>query len=74
MGHTYVSLKHIIQHALANDCKIDDIYSEPLMNGVTSLNESSFCAELYKKFPPRKDTVEILLTRWSDDFEPYNVK
>ena len=74
MGHSYVSLKHIIQDALANDCKIDDIYSKPLMNGVTSLNESSFCAELHKKFPPRKNTVDILLTRWSDDFEPYNVK
>ena len=29
MGHSYVSLKHIIQDALANDCKIADIYSEP---------------------------------------------
>ena len=74
MGHSYVSLKHIIQDALANDCKFEDIYSKPPLHGVTSLNESSFCAELNKKFPSRKNTIDILLTRWSDDFEPYNIK
>ena len=73
-GHSYVSLKQIIQHCLANDCQFEDIYSEPQTNEVTALNESSFCKELKNQFPTRRNTVDMLLTSWSDDFEPYNIK
>ena len=27
-----------------------------------------------KKNPPKTNTIDFLLTCWSDDFEPYNIK
>ena len=73
-GHSYVPLKEIIQDALANDTKYDPIFSSPTSDRVSMLNESAFCQNLFEHFHPRENTIDILLTRWSDDFEPYNIK
>ena len=73
-GHSYVSLKDIIQDSLANDNKFEPIYNPPTTDAITCLNESSFCQDLDRKFSPNNDTIDLLLMRWSDDYDPYNVK
>ena len=73
-GHSYISLNEIIQDALANDNDFEPVYSPPSNKEISRLNESAFCEDLIKKFPPDNDTIDLLLTRWSDNFEPYNVK
>ena len=67
-------MNEIIQDALANDNDFEPIYSPPSNKEISRLNESAFCEDPIKKFPPDNDTIDLLLTRWSDDFEPYNVK
>ena len=73
-GHSYVPLNQIIQDALANDCSFDPIYKAPESGYIHDLNESPFCHELSKSFPKRENTIDLLMTRWSDDFEPFNIK
>ena len=73
-GHSYVSLKEIVQDSLANGYDFEPIFSDPLSDEVSNLNQSLFCKKLREKYPPQLNTVDILLTTWSDDFEPYNVK
>ena len=73
-GHSYVSIKQIVQDALANHIEIDDIYAPPIENEIRYLNNSLFCKKLAERQRPKNKTIDILITTWSDDFEPNNVK
>ena len=73
-GHSYVPLEEIFQDALANNCQFEKIYSPPNGFEITCLNESKTCERIYECYPKQRDTVDLIITRWSDDFEPYNIK
>ena len=78
-GHSYVSLTEIVQDCLANDvsyCDLSSCSDEYDENNVSHICDSKYVKNLVSRVksnnPP--ETKHIMIVRWSDDFEPNNVK
>ena len=74
IGYSYISLKEIIQDALTNSCTFKSMFLPPPNKKISCLNESMLCKNLNNIFLRVDNTVDFLITRWSDDFKPCNIK
>ena len=63
-----------MQDILANGVEFDDVYIPPVDNETRYLNNSLFCQKLVEQYPRKNKTIDLLITTWSDDFEPNNIK
>ena len=73
-GHSHIPLKKIIQDVLANSCTFESIFSPPQNKKIPCLNKSVLCKNLNNQFLCVGNTVDFLITRWSDYFKRYNIK
>ena len=80
-GHSYVPISEVIQDCLANDNPICDlknvskIYNEEEVQHIwDSKNVKSIVNLIDDSHHDSNETIHIMIVRWSDDFEPNNIK
>ena len=81
-GHSYVPLSEIIQDSLANDnpiCDLKTISKEYNENEVKNIWDSKNVKSIINSIDDShhdhsNETIHIMIVRWSDDFEPNNIK
>ena len=81
-NHSYVPMNEIIQDCLANSnpvCYLRTCSSKYNPNNVKHIWESKFVTDLIKEInstpeDPDNPVLHLMLLRWSDDFEPNNIK
>lgn len=80
-GHSYVPVSEIVQDCLANDNPICDlknvsnVYNEAEVQHIwDSKNVKSIINSINMSHNDSDETIHIMIVRWSDDFEPNNIK
>lgn len=81
-GHSYVPISEIVQDCLANDnpiCDLKNISEEYNENEVKYIWDSKNVKSIVSSIPSsshntENETIHIMVVRWSDDFEPNNIK
>ena len=81
-GHSYVPLSEIVQDCLANGnfvCDLKQCSKEYDENNVQHISDCKNVKSIINSIPDShynidNETIHIMLVRWSDDFEPNNIK
>ena len=81
-GHSYVPLSEILQDCLANGnsiCDLKKCSKEFNENNVRHISDSKHVKIIINEIPEShcdtdNETIHVMIVRWSDDFEPNNIK